>query len=938
MILNIIVSSIIFGLSFVLAYNGIPFVVKAAHRLNLFDLPNNRKVHEQPVPRLGGFSFLPVVLVVISIIVVLVLRMSSRNVSLWTSASVQHFLAYLAGAVLLFGVGAYDDLLEVGYKKKFLVQIVSSALLCVSGLWIASFDNVFWINNVPFWIGMPLTILFVVYVTNAINLIDGIDGLSSGLSIISLLVISLINLLAGNLFWAFVSIAWLGAVSAFFYYNVFSKKNKIFMGDAGSLTLGYSIAFLVLHFWQVQPIECAHIEKPNMVVASTLIIPLFDVVRVFLSRIRDGRSPFLPDKNHIHHKLLRTGLSKRTTLLLLCAMSGVFICVNYFMALHISETLMLAADIVLYVVMQYIINFFINRKERREGIAYDRRLVVVIGLFGLLTMQSCISDDLNLRRERVIAIGIGEEGLNLPGTSSFDIPLSQLIEISEESELTVDSLTGDYLFYKMGDDMDSTVISIGQGSICDATEEQISVSLFADTVAVLTPNKRFPEFATLDFECTLVPQFEGDILKEGICDLEYIKTTLSIDIECMIEGLNGVEYLDQIEYEVPSFYDLEDPSELIEKNVPVVGLHRHEIHVKGINFRPEHLREGESIGIIRIDDLQLFDFHGAVRIKGKAKNVNIEDFQQSHNPMFHSRVVMGSMGTTEVTGHFREREIIDFPPMEFHDLPEFIQDEEVEIDIENPICRLSLNSEVPANVNMSAEIIGIKGEEVISHLRVGKDFDTEPILFEGATMGTMRRTNIWISRIPVENLPDTVDQNIVIPEIADIMRRIPDRFNILLTACTDSAQLVTLSLSEEYKAIPRYELVAPLKMGPNMKIVYTKELEELGSKIEHLDFSSLTLTAKVLNHLPLNIEIQAVAYDAQGEELSEVKIDKPALIPAFETSDIRFSLSCPSNDAYLKRIDKVELKILASSSEELAGISLNKNQNLRMEEVTISVK
>lgn len=154
---------------------------------------------------------------------------------------------------------------------------------------------------------------------------------------------------------------------AFFYYNVFDKKRKIFMGDAGSLTLGYTLAFLILHFWQANPVWNNIMHNAGIVAMSTLIIPLFDVVRVFMSRIRDGRNPFLADKNHIHHKLLRTGLSGTMTMIAILIMSIAFIAINYFVASYISQTLMIIVDVILYVAIQYTINIFIWRVERVEG-------------------------------------------------------------------------------------------------------------------------------------------------------------------------------------------------------------------------------------------------------------------------------------------------------------------------------------------------------------------------------------------------------------------------------------------------------------------------------------------------------------------------------------------------------------------------------------------
>lgn len=559
----------------------------------------------------------------------------------------------------------------------------------------------------------------------------------------------------------------------------------------------------------------------------------------------------------------------------------------------------------------------------------------ILPVTAICLLQGCISDDLNLSHAKEFAVSIGDEGVTLPGVSSFDVPLSQLIEVSEESELMIDSITGDFLFYKKGDDMDSTVIRIGQGSICDGTDCYSTICLTSDSSVVLTPNKRFPDFGSLSFENTFFPSFPGDALKDGILDISYVETTLTIDFDYAFENVTGFDYLDQVEYVVPSFYDLVDESELIETNVPVnAGTHSHSIHVKGVRFDNKDLRDGDVAWVNPI--YRCFELHGAFKIKGNVKSVNIAEYQSSNVPTLQSRLIVGTLGTDRVTGRFNQVELIDFPPMEFHDLPDFIQDEEVEIDVENPICRLSLKSEVPVNVTMNAEIIGIKDGAEISRVSVGRDYGTEEILFEGADEGEMKTTNIWLSRIPVD-VPDSVEKNIVIPEIANIMRRIPDQFNFNLSASTDSTQQVTLSLSDEYCAIPTYELIVPLKMGPNMKIVYSKELEGMGEKLSHLDFTSLLVTANVINNLPLDIEIKAVAYDIDGAELGDVQIVTPASIPAYQTSNIELSLTDTTEGATLKKIETVSLKIYATSSEKLAGVTLNRNQNLRMEEVRVSI-
>ena len=144
------------------------------------------------------------------------------------------------------------------------------------------------------------------------------------------------------------------------------------MGDAGSLTLGYTLSFIVLHFWQAHPVWNPYLHNIGIIILSTLIIPMLDVVRVMMSRIRDGRNPFLPDKNHIHHKLMRTGLSGRMTMLTILVISIAFIVSNYLVASFLSQTLMVVLDIFFFILMHLIINFFIRRKEKNTDARWKR--------------------------------------------------------------------------------------------------------------------------------------------------------------------------------------------------------------------------------------------------------------------------------------------------------------------------------------------------------------------------------------------------------------------------------------------------------------------------------------------------------------------------------------------------------------------------------------
>lgn len=357
-----------FLLSVLLAAIVIPRIIFISYKKRLFDVPDSRKVHKTPVPRLGGLAFLPVIMISVCIITGIRYYMNDPVDSIWSSGLFMQYLFLVAGMTLLYLIGVADDLVGVGYRYKFVVQILSASFLPLSGLWINDLGGLIGLHAIPAYIGMPLTVFLVVYITNAINLIDGIDGLASGLTCIALGLLIIVCALVGQWTHALLASATLGVVMAFYYYNVFSVSGrKLFMGDAGSLTLGYILSFLILHFWMQGPYWDPFKMNLNMVTISTLFIPLLDVVRVFYSRVRDGRNPFLPDKNHIHHKLLRTGMKVHRVMFSLLLLSIFFVATNFILSFHINATFMLLLDLILWYMLHLVINRAIVRNEQLTG-------------------------------------------------------------------------------------------------------------------------------------------------------------------------------------------------------------------------------------------------------------------------------------------------------------------------------------------------------------------------------------------------------------------------------------------------------------------------------------------------------------------------------------------------------------------------------------------
>lgn len=357
-----------FMLAFILGLVIVPKILLISYKKKLFDLPNSRKVHTTPVPRLGGLSFFPVILITLCLILGLDFYWGTPIHLYFLENRPYEFLFFVVGCMMLFLIGVTDDLIGVGYRYKFLVQILAALLLVGAGEWLNSLGGLCGVRQLPVGIGAPLTLFIVVYITNAINLIDGIDGLASGLSCIALAVLGTMCTMRGDYFFALLAFSTFGVIVPFWFYNVFGnaqRGHKLFMGDAGSLTLGYIISLLVIHLSNEYNHDSHFVSSGLALAFSTLIVPLFDVVRVVLHRLRDGRNPFLPDKNHFHHKLLRTGMRPRMVMVTILLVALFFIALNWLLMNQIDITWLLLLDIVLWTALQLAINQGIKVHQKK---------------------------------------------------------------------------------------------------------------------------------------------------------------------------------------------------------------------------------------------------------------------------------------------------------------------------------------------------------------------------------------------------------------------------------------------------------------------------------------------------------------------------------------------------------------------------------------------
>lgn len=348
----------------------IPQILLISFRRKLFDVPDERKIHQGVVPRLGGIAFKPVVFFSTALLLganqLLGYATLLRDFSIESCTLAFGFCALM----MLYLVGMADDLIGIRYRAKFVIQILCGLLMLAGHLWISDLHGLLGMHAIPEWIGYPLTVVAVVFIINAINLIDGIDGLASGLCGVATLFYGVIFLLLDKSIYAVLSFATLGVLVPFFYYNVFGnvkRGKKIFMGDTGSMTIGMMLCFLSLRLLNSPCSDTIHSTNAFVLAFSPLIIPCFDVVRVYLHRVRNGKNPFLPDKNHIHHKLLAIGMQQRVALITIVSVSILFTLCNILLSAYVDITLLLTADVATWSIANVWLTRKIKHKKPSKG-------------------------------------------------------------------------------------------------------------------------------------------------------------------------------------------------------------------------------------------------------------------------------------------------------------------------------------------------------------------------------------------------------------------------------------------------------------------------------------------------------------------------------------------------------------------------------------------
>lgn len=312
---NILLSA---ALAFLITFFAIPVIIQITKSKKLFDEPDERKVHKTVIPTLGGVGIFA------GFIIATLMGVPSNITS-----ELQYFAA---ASIVIFFLGLKDDILILSASKKFIGQLLAAGIIIkFGGIQLNNMHGFLGIYEIPRIASIVLTIFTIIVITNSFNLIDGVDGLAGSLGLLTTLVFGAYFFYAGQLTYAVMALALAGSTIGFLIYN-FSPA-KIFMGDTGSLLLGLVNSILVIKFINVagNPVSNFPIQAAPAIGFAILMIPLFDTLRVFGLRILDRRSPFSPDRTHVHHFLLDLGLSHRMVTFTCVLVNISFIAMAFFL-------------------------------------------------------------------------------------------------------------------------------------------------------------------------------------------------------------------------------------------------------------------------------------------------------------------------------------------------------------------------------------------------------------------------------------------------------------------------------------------------------------------------------------------------------------------------------------------------------------------------------
>ncbi|MBN2534311.1 MAG: undecaprenyl/decaprenyl-phosphate alpha-N-acetylglucosaminyl 1-phosphate transferase [Spirochaetales bacterium] len=351
-------------IAFIINFLITPIIIRVAHKLKLYDSLNSRKIHTGLIPRLGGVGIFISLIITCCMVSFIAFLNSGKTMSYLISS---RYLFLLAGILIIHLIGLLDDFIQQKPLVKLLFQIIAAGCVACGGF-IFKEIPIPYIGRISLgFLAYPFTIFWIISITNAMNLVDGMDGLAGGITAFASLSMGIIALIQGQVTTAIIAFTLFGATAGFLLFNL--PPAKIFMGDSGSLLIGFTLSILPL-----MGISAAASFATVLVPITLLLVPIMDTLAAIIRRIGDGRTILSPDREHIHHKLLDMGLSEKKILALIY-------CVCFYLSIIAITSVIMPKESNVYLIlivwigslMGYGFIHYLNTRKKVISIEEDAR-------------------------------------------------------------------------------------------------------------------------------------------------------------------------------------------------------------------------------------------------------------------------------------------------------------------------------------------------------------------------------------------------------------------------------------------------------------------------------------------------------------------------------------------------------------------------------------
>jgi len=325
-----------FGLAMVLTFVLLPVWISICKKWHLFDEPDNRKHHVQLIPSMGGIAMFAGLCISFMVFAEITDHVKIRYI--------------VAGSLILFFTGFFDDLMNIPASKKLMFQIIAATVVYFAGFRIFTILGLANIGDIPIIIGYPLTIFIIATFTNAYNFIDGTDGLAASIGIVISASLGVMFLIVAKPDFATFAFCLTGSLMGFLFFNFYPAK--IFMGDTGSLFVGFTLIVMAIELYSTI-VSAPELNLNPAIVPAILFVPFFDIVRVTVIRLINGKSLFTPDRTHLHHKVMSFGFGHAGTTLLISTFTSSIIALQLLLNQYSMLTFLVVAILYALLVTNY---------------------------------------------------------------------------------------------------------------------------------------------------------------------------------------------------------------------------------------------------------------------------------------------------------------------------------------------------------------------------------------------------------------------------------------------------------------------------------------------------------------------------------------------------------------------------------------------------------